>query len=194
MILSSLFLQRYDPLCNFYLAGYWEFVSPDLMRVRPHPRVNSIAWNLWHIARCEDAGLNRFVTDGVQVLDSAPWMERLNLPWRHNGSGMSLAEVDELNERINLAELQAYMLAVQERTRAILSALHEDELDAAPDEARLQQIMLTEGLAHSNAAGFVRNYLGWSRAKCLFTFGLTHSWQHAGEIDTLAGLLGVSFD
>ena len=113
MDISLLFLQRYDPLCNFYLAGFWAQVPPELMRMRPHPRINSIAWNLWHIARCEDAGLNRFVTDRSQVLDDGLWMDRMNIPWRHHGTEMTFAEVDELNQRIDLSALHDYSLAVQ---------------------------------------------------------------------------------
>lgn len=194
MNLTELFLQRYNPLYNAYLAGYWAHVTPAQMRQRPHARANSIAWNLWHMARCEDAGLNRFVTDGTQVLDDGAWMEKMNLPWRHHGSGMSLEEVDELDRRVDLAALRGYMDAVQQRTRAILPTLAAVDLDAGMEEAPLRHILVTEGLAHSQAEGFLRNYLGWSKAKCLLTFGLTHSWQHLGEMEVLASLLDVNFE
>lgn len=194
MKISTIFLQRYDPLHNNYLAGYWSRISHDLMRQRPHARVNSIAWNLWHIARCEDAGLNRFVVDGSQVLDDGNWMERMNLPWRHHGSGMSLAEVDELGRQIDCSALQAYAQAVQERTRALITLLDEDDLDTGMTEEHLRKVLVTEGLAHSQPDGFMRNYLGWTKGKCLMTFGLTHSWQHVGEMEVLASLLSVNFD
>lgn len=193
MKISTLFLQRYDPLHNNYLAGYWTHVSHEQMRQRPHLRVNSIAWNLWHIARVEDAGLNRFVTDGSQVFDDGNWMERLNLPWRHHGTNMSFAEVDELDQRMDLSALQEYSQAVQARTRSIIESLDRVDLDATMDEERLKQIMAMEGLAHSQAEGFVKNYLGWSKGKCLMSFGLTHSWQHVGEMEVIASLLGVDF-
>ena len=193
MDIFTIFLQRYDPLCNNYLAGYWSHVPYDLMRKRPHPRANSIAWNLWHIARCEDAGMNRFVVDGSQVLDDGRWMERMNLPWRHQGTEMSMAEVDELDQRIDLSALQKYSRAVQARSRAIVKTLEMDDLDAEIDKERLRQIMVNEGLAHSNAEGFIKNYLGWSKGKCLMTFALTHSWQHVGEMEVLASLLGIEF-
>jgi hypothetical protein len=192
MKIVTLFLQRYDPLTRLYLAGFWEQVSHDLMRQRPHPKTNSIAWNLWHIARCEDAGLNRYVTDGTQVLDSG-WLERMNLPWRHHGSGMSLEEVDELDGRIDLAALQSYAQAVEERTRLIIASLDEDDLGTEMDEPHLRQTLVDEGLAHSQAEGFIKNYMGWTKGKCLLTFGLTHSWQHLGEMEVLASLLGVDF-
>ena len=193
MDIFTVFLQRYDPLCNNYLAGYWLHVPHDLMRKRPHPRANSIAWNLWHIARCEDAGMNRFVINGSQVLDDGRWMERMSLPWRHHGTEMSITEVDQLDQRIDLSALQEYSRAVQARTRAVIKTLEMDDLDAEMDEERLRQIMVNEGLAHSNAEGFIKNYLGWSKGKCLMTFGLTHSWQQVGEMEVIASLLGVEF-
>lgn len=194
MELSQIFFQRYDPLYEFYLASIWEIVTPEQMRERPHAKVNSIAWNLWHIARAEDAGLNRFVVDGVQVLDEGSWMERMNAPWRHHGSGMTLAEVDELSQGIDLPALRDYSDAVQARTREIVGALEVGELGAVLEEARVRQIVVDEGLAHVDAEGFVANYTGWSKAKCLFTFGLTHGFQHVGEIEVIATLVGVEFE
>lgn len=194
MEIAQLFLQRYDPLMNFYYAGIWAAVPHDLMRQRPHPRVNSIAWILWHVARAEDVGLTRFVADRPQVLHEGGWMERLNAPWRSHGSEMSLAEVEELSRRIDLAALQAYCDAVQACTREIVSDLGAIDLQSTLGEDRLRRLMVDEGVAHVDAGGFVANYLSWTRGKCLFTFGLTHAFQHLGEIETLATLLGVQFD
>lgn len=193
MDIQRRFFERYDPLYEFYLAYFWERVSPEQMRERPHAKVNSIAWNLWHMARTEDAGVNRFVVDGVQVLDEEPWMARMNVPWRHHGSEMTLAEVDELSQRIDLAALRAYMEAVEVRTREIVPTLDVAELDGVMEEARVRQIVIDEGLAHVDAEGFVANYTGWSKGKCLFTFGLTHPFQHVGEIGVIASLVGVEF-
>jgi hypothetical protein len=194
MELSQIFLERYDPLCNFYLAGIWESVPHDLMRQRPHPQINSIAWILWHLTRVEDSGLNRFVVDGEQVLDGEPWMERMRLPWRHNGGEISFAEVDELSQRVDLPALQAYSQAVQRRTRSIVGQLALNDLDAVMEEDRLRKILVDEGLAYTQAEGYIQNYLGWSKGKCLMSFGLTHPYQHLGEIEVIASLLGVVFE
>jgi hypothetical protein len=67
-------------------------------------------------------------------------------------------------------------------------------LDAAMEESQLRQILVNEGLAHSQAEGFIKNYLGWTRGKCLMTFGLTHSFQHLGEMEVIASLVGVEFN
>ncbi len=191
---AQLFLQRYDALYNFWLAGVWEQVPEELMRQRPHPRVNSIVWNLWHLTRVEDAGLNRFVTDGVQVFDEGGWMERLNAPWRHNGSEMSFEEVDELNQRIDVSALREYAHAVQVRTREIVGRLDQINLGEAMQADHLRVILFDEGLAHPRAAGLLENYLGWSKGRCLMNFGLTHPYQHVGEVGVIASLLGVQFE
>jgi len=194
MEISELFLQRYDPLYNFWLAGIWACVSHDLMRQRPHPGVNSIAWNLWHLTRVEDAGLNRFVVDGTQVFDEGNWLERMDISWRHHGTNMNFAEVDALSQRIDLAALQEYSNAVQARTRHIINTLDAHQLVISVEEERLHKIMITEGLAHSQAEGFIDNYRGWTGGKCLMNFGLTHPYQHVGEMGVIASLLGVEFE
>lgn len=194
MDLRQIFLERYDPLYTFYFAGLWAQVPRDLMRRRPHRQLNSIAWNLWHLTRVEDAGFNRFVTDGAQVLDEGGWMQRMNLPWRHHGSGMTLDEVEELSQRVDLSALQGYSDAVQARTRQVVDGLDPTRLATVMQEDRLHKLMIDEGLAHSNPQGFIRNYRRWSKGKCLFTFGLTHPYQHLGEIEVIATLLGVTFE
>lgn len=194
MDIPQVFLQRYDALYNFWLADIWTVVSHELMRQRPHPRVNSIAWNMWHLTRVEDAGLNRFVVDRPQVFDEGNWMERMNIPWRHHGTDMTFAEVDELNQRIDLSALQEYSRFVQLRTREIISALSPSDLDPIMEEDYLRHLMLEEGLARSNSEGFIQNYLGWSKGKCLMNFGMTHPYQHVGEIGVIASLLGVEFE
>jgi hypothetical protein len=194
MDIPQLFIQRYDALYNFWLGGLWETVPYDLMRQRPDPRVNSIAWNLWHLTRVEDSGLNRFVVDRPQVLDEGSWLQRMNIPWRHNGSEMNFEEVDDLNQRIDLQVLREYSGAVQVRTREIVNQLSYEGLDAVMDEPRLRMILFDEGLAHPRAAGLLENYLGWTKGKCLMNFGMTHPYQHVGEIGVIASLLGVVFD
>lgn len=193
MKLSILFLQRYDVLYQFWIADLWTSIPEPLMRQRPHERVNSIAWNLWHLSRVEDAGLNRFVADRPQVLEDG-WLEKMELPWRHHGGGMTMPEVDELSRRINLPALHGYSNAVQSRTREVVRSLSMSDLEIVMQADRLQTILVDEGLAHSDPAGLLQNYLGWSKGKCLFNFGLTHPYQHVGEIGVIASLLGVDFE
>jgi DinB superfamily len=191
MIELKLFLQRHEVLYNFYIGGLWEIISPELLRQRPDPRLNSIAWNLWHIARVEDATLNRFIADRPQVLDEEGWLAHLNLPWRHHGNAMTSSEVDELNRRVDLAALQGYGQAVGRRTHAIVNQLDPASLDDLLTPERVRLVLIDEGVAHPQAAGLIENYSGLSKGRMLFNHGLTHSFQHVGEMDVIASLLGV---
>ncbi|MBI3159801.1 MAG: DinB family protein [Chloroflexi bacterium] len=188
---TELFLQRYAVLCDYFIAHFWQSIPEELMRQRPDPRVNSITWNLWHITRVEDAGLNRFITDGVQILDEGDFSQRLNIPWRHQGTGMTFAEVDELSHRIDLPALREYGSQVQARTKSIVKALDPKDLDGTVGVERLRRILLDEGLARPGEEGLVENYTGWNKGRYLMSFGLTHSFQHAGEIGVIASLLGL---
>lgn len=194
MSFAQLLLQRHDVLYGFWLEGFWTSVPDAHMRQRPHPRVNSIAWNLWHLARVEDAGVNRFVADLPQVLDEGGWAEKLNVPWRHHGSGMTFDEVDELDRRINLPALREYSQAVAESTRQTVASVALDELNTVLTFDRVRQIVVDEGLGHADPAGLVANYTGWTKGKCLMNFALTHPYQHVGEMGAIASLLGVEFD
>ena len=117
----------------------------------------------------------------------------MNLPIRHNGGDMNFAEVDDLSQRINLQALQEYSKAVQIRTREIVSQLTYDSLDSVMKEGYLRVILFDEGLASPRSAGLLQNYLGWTKGKCLMNFGMTHPYQHVGEIGVIASLLGVDF-
>ncbi len=191
---QQLFLQRYTVLYDFWLAGFWEMVPEVLMRQRPHPRVNSIAWNFWHLTRVEDSALNRFIVDRPQVLDEGQWMQQINVPWRHNGSEMSYLEVDELSQRIDLQALRSYSSAVHLCTLEIIDTLNPDILDDTLEIDRLRVILFDEGLAGPRAAGLLENYTGWTKGKFLMNLALTHSYQHVGEMGVIASLLGVEMD
>ena len=81
----DLVLVRYDWLRERFDS--YEDQTEAHWRARPHG-LNSIAWLVWHVARCEDGGLNRLVIDRPQVLDdpTARWMERMRVPLRHHGT------------------------------------------------------------------------------------------------------------
>jgi hypothetical protein len=190
---ARMLLERHTILHDYFLDSYERTPSPEQLRARPHARTNSIAWNLWHVARAEDFGINCFVADRAQVLDTG-WMQRMNLPLRHGGSGMTFDEVDALSAAVDLNGLHAYRRAVAEATRDILSRLDALDLTRTLDEARLRRILIDEGVAHSAPEALIQNYLGRSGERCLLTYGLTHSYEHVGEIGVIVGLLGIEMD
>lgn len=189
----DLFLLRYNVLYDFWLHITWEEVPAEMMRQRPHPNVNSIAWNLWHLTRVEDSALNRFIADRPQVLDAGSWDKKMGVPLRHNGYDMTKPQVDELSQQVDLAALRAYGAAVRQQTLEIVSELREEELQETVTRARLEQVILDEGLAAPGAEGLADGYTGWSKAMFLMNHGLTHSYHHVGEMNVITSLLGLVF-
>jgi hypothetical protein len=191
MDMKAFFVARYDPLWHSYLNPVWERLDEAQLRCQPGPTVNSVVWNLWHVARAEDAGINRFVSDRPQVLDDEQWLDQLGIDVRHQGTGQTSAEATDIATKVNLRALRGYSKAVERRTRAIIDSVDPIVLDSALEPATIHRVLFEEGFAHPNAAFLERAYKGWSRGKCLIHFGLTHTYQHVGEIAVLASLQGV---
>jgi hypothetical protein len=191
MDIQSLFFPRYETLYNSYYPRLWENVSQSQMRDRPAPDLNSIVWNVWHMARTEDAGINLYVAGQEQVYNHE-WGARMNMPIRHQGTGMTIEEVDEFSRLLNIDALREYIGSVTGRTREVVRNLSAATLAEEIEATRGAYIALEEGIAHPNASYLAENYNGWSKAKCLVHFGLTHPFQHTGEIGVLGSLLGVS--
>lgn len=79
MLAPQAFVLRYRPLHEELIPELLRPLSDEQLRRRPHPHATPIAWHLWHMARAEDVGVNRLVTDGTQVLSDGHWDERMNL-------------------------------------------------------------------------------------------------------------------
>ena len=107
---------------------------------------------------------------------------------------MNFDEVDDLSRRIRVDALRDYSQAVHAHTLELAARLEQIDLGEAVPYERARVIVVDEGLAHSHAEDLIRNYTGWSKGKCLMNFGLTHPYQHVGEMGVIASLLGVDFD
>src|SRR3972149_1085747 len=97
-------------------------LTDEQLRLRPAKGSNSLAWLLWHMARTEDAAVNAVVANRCQVLDDG-WAERLKVPRRDIGTGMTKDEVADLSARIDPSVVKAYRSAVGRRTREVVVAL-----------------------------------------------------------------------
>lgn len=183
MDIAQLFFSRYEDL----RAAMADLVPcPEAeWRARPHG-FNPIAWTIWHMARAEDGGLNRIVFDRPQVLDDpvARWPERMRIPTRHLGSGMTSGEVDALNAAVDIGALWAYSLAVAERTRALVRELDPALLDEPIPAPHLRRVLYDEGLLLLPGATRPEPppYGGNPRGELFMMFGLTHNFYHWGEI------------
>jgi hypothetical protein len=160
----------------------------ESLRRRPHG-LNSVAWCLYHTARSEDVGVNRFVAGQAELYDLEDWAPRLALAHRHTGAGMTDAEVDELSAHVDLDALKAYRLAVGRRTRAMLPQLDTFPLGDVVDPA-LVEARVVDGTAHPALPpdAVRRAWAGRSRGWFLF-LAAGHNLMHLGEAITIRSCL-----
>jgi hypothetical protein len=177
--------------------GWWKFedtVWSDLpaaaVRCRPTPRLNSIAWLVWHMARCEDVAVNTVLRGTQEVLDRDAWPARLRIDSRHIGTGATPDEVETLSGMLDLDALRAYRSAVGCETRGWAAELDFDALNgtlAAADARRA-----ADRGAFGEYGAWVEQLWaasGWRRSEFLFWLAIEHNWFHMGEIWLIRGLL-----
>jgi hypothetical protein len=185
------FLLRYETLHRTLFDDLLKGLTEAQVRGRPHAGVNTIAWLIWHSARVEDVGVNRFVVDGTQVLD-ARWLARLGVDRRDVGTGMTDAEVDALSARVDLAALRAYWEALTRRTLEVVETLRDQDLGAVVPADRVKRVCADEGAVTARAEWLTefwanRRTRGWLLAQT----PLLHVYGHYFEARVAAGLWGA---
>ncbi|HLF76398.1 MAG TPA: DinB family protein [Dehalococcoidia bacterium] len=169
-------------------ADAWSRLSPAQLRTSP-PDNNSLAWLLWHTARSEDMGVNALVRGQPEVLDRDGWYEKLNVPYRHVGTGSSAEEVAALNARVNTEALLEYRDAVGRETREWLTHLDLGELDSLVNAG--PRITATAPFA-DHVAPRMSVVLGTKSAGWyVVRLAIWHNFFHIGHAEHVMHLLGV---
>jgi hypothetical protein len=163
-------------------------MSEEQLRLSPRDDQNSVAWLLWHIARCEDVVAGAILSTGGQVLDEG-WGLKMQVPRRDIGTGMTSTEVRELSQQIDIEALLEYRSTVGRRTREVVGQIDDRTFDepVTPDNVDTLRALETFG-AH---AGWVGEY--WqTRTRAWFLWLPTgHCYQHLGEAITVRTLNGA---
>lgn len=119
---------------------------------------HSIAWLVWHIARCEDITMNLLVAGTPQVLHQVNWLERMKITVCDTGNAMDEAGVAALSDAIDIQALRAYRFTVGRATREIVERLGPADLKQKVQPSRLQRVM-DEGAVLEAARG-IADYWG----------------------------------
>jgi hypothetical protein len=187
MDVNEFFLERHGNLHGQMTEQLLGGQSDAALRARPHG-VNSIVWLVWHVARCEDGAVSRFVAERPQLIDRGPWTERMNVPHRHRGTEMTSAEVDDLSTHVDVAGLRAYWDAVGESTREIVAGLTPGRLDEIVTSEMRRRVLVDEGFANPGEK-LPTSWPEVKRAYFLAYPGVTHGFGHFYEGYVTRGLL-----
>lgn len=162
----ELFLSQHGQLHSKKISTHeeWSFEDEVLdgmdegaLRAIPATFEHSIAWILWHLARCEDLTMNMLAAGNDQVLDWQGWKEKLRSPIFHTGNVIGRREILHFSQAIDLESLKAYRRAVGEATRQIVRQLSSVELSQNVKPDRMEKVMALEAVLDLD----ILNY--WSR-------------------------------
>ena len=129
-------------------------MTEEQIRRIPRNCEHSVAWIIWHIARCEDITMNLLVAGSPQVLNQDGWLDRIKTPICHTGNEMDEAGMAHFSDSVDTGELRAYRVAVGRRTQEIVKQLGPEDLKRKVDPARLQRVW-DEGAVVEAASGIV---------------------------------------
>ena len=158
------------------------------MRMRPLEDLNSLAWIMWHIARSEDAVINRVLAERPQVLDE-DWPARLRIDRRDVGPGMTSSDVADLTRQIDLPALRDYRDAVGRRTREVVGAFEPEDWEGQCSAAAVARAA-DDGAFGRLTEMLVKLFTGRPRAMLLSGIAIIHPARHLGEATTIRGLGG----
>jgi hypothetical protein len=162
-------LKRLHSMLDSSLGGA---LTPEQLHAVPagHPKANTIAWVLWHVARTED-NVVRFILQGRRptVWQEGGYADKLGLPPVAQGTGMSNAEAQALRIR-DVALFTRYTQEVWASTDSFLASV---------DPAALDKMVTVKPLGEMPGV------------RALGQICLTHSFGHAGEIELARTLLDV---
>ena len=161
-------------------------LSDAQMRLRPADDQNSLAWLVWHMARCEDVAVNAAIAGQDQVFEDG-WAAKMGVERADIGTGMTPDEVADLSERIDLDALVAYRHAVGLQTRDVIATIDDEQLQAPVDPDRYRRAAVL-----GEHAGWVGDFWApWHGTDFLY-LATGHSYQHWGEAITVRALGGFS--
>ena len=106
----------------------WEGLDVASARKIPQNEEQSIAWNMYHLARIEDTAMNFLVAEKTPVFDHGGWMEKLGAPIADSGNLIPDLEMKALSQTIDLDALRSYRADVGVRTREIIQSLTPERL------------------------------------------------------------------
>jgi hypothetical protein len=155
------------------------------MRIRPLEDLNSLAWIMWHIARSEDAVINRVLAGRPQVLDD-DWLARLRISRRDAGTGMTSSEVADLTRKIDLPALRDYRDAVGRRTREVVAGFEPDDWEGECTAAAVARAA-DDGAFGRLTEMLVQLFTRRPRAMLLSGIAIIHPARHLGEVTTIRG-------
>jgi len=134
-------------------------ITPEIIKYHPTNSFSSIAWNLWHITRIEDAISNILITDSDQILNKE-WLKNMNVNITDTGNAFSKEDVDKFDSAINTNELLKYRKAVGKNTQKTIKNITEEDKKRKPSKDQLKKIIAEKVLTKDKDSIWLLDFWG----------------------------------
>jgi hypothetical protein len=152
----------------------------ELVRRLPRPGAHSVAWLVWHMARCEDITMNQLVAGTEEVLHTGGWLAKTRSPVRDTANTMDDEAVAAFSQAVDWPAVRAYRAAVGRQTRAVVGGLAPGALEEKVDPSRLPQLF-ESGAVLPESAGLVKYWSQRTTAGLLLMPATRHNLTHLNE-------------
>lgn len=186
---TKLFLAQHAMVHSAKMAksGLWSFedevlcdLSDDQLRTIPRGGEHSIAWILFHLARCEDITMNMLVAGTPQLFLRDSWAKKMNVQVIHSANSMDEVSMAKLSAEINVKALKAYRIAVGRRTRQVVKKIKAEDYQKPVDPLRTQNVM-EEGAVSTDAMEIFNYWASRTIAGLLLMPPTRHCFLHLNE-------------
>ncbi len=170
------FLEQYNTVRSIVDDLFLRGLNDDQLRHQPEDGLNSIAWYLWHTARWQDYANTLIESNRSQVLNDE-WLEKMRVPRRDVGTGMTRQECTVFNQAVDIAALREYWAAVGGAIREVAQSIPPAELSQAVDQARLLQ-MIDDGAIGNDRAKWLPTFLEGKTKGWFLSMAVWHMAEH----------------
>ncbi len=136
--------QLHDSQLTLTPNSYQDMLINDLsemcFRHMPVDSFSSIAWNLWHITRIEDAVCNILIADESQIFNSA-LKKRMRASLMDTGNAMDMKEATAFSKTIKMNELLIYRFKVGEKSQKIIKGLARLDFKKKPLKRQFDRLL-----------------------------------------------------
>lgn len=176
MNVQDFFLQQFDTVRELVNEHCLKGLTDDQLRYQPKEGLNSIAWLMWHTARCQDFG-NTLISPGREQVLNEDWLARLNVSRCDVGTGMTREECAEFNQAVDVSALKAYCGAVAEAVREVACAIPAEDL-RKPVESKQVHGMLEDGTIANERAKWLPSFLEGKSRGWVLSLAVWHMAEH----------------
>jgi hypothetical protein len=142
-------------------------LNEEAATFRPAPQANSIAWLIWHSARCQDLQLCE-VAGFEQVWTRDGWADRFGLDLPRDDTGYGHSATDVAKVRASAELLTGYYRAVHKVTLEYIATVTPEELSRIVDTrwnppvtASVRLVSIVDDCAqHLGQAAYLRGIIG----------------------------------